>query len=386
MIHTLRGPLLLAALAGLFLPHAGFSQSTSPADSADETIPAPPRILKAPPSETPSAFPSSPATGTLPPAPILLPGDPTLGTGPGAFPNALLGPPGQSAGWYANIEGGLVKPHINSHLNGASSLEGRRISSTTLANPAPRGPESGSTVLLFGDHITLPVAPLNWTGSPRIRLGYRLPNGAGDLRLEWSMVASQGMDTLPNFDAAGAGSLKSRLNVQYASFTYGTSEFLTNAPNINRTWGARFGLAAGNVFFDSQAHGQQILEQSASNSFAGLGPTLLLSAYKPIAHSPVSLYGRIDGTGLVGDTRQHFSETIANGGQPLTQSFSLGKQSNAVGIFGVEGGLSYAPWNDRNWRFTLGYQWQRWWWVGASDISNADLTLQGLFFRGEWRY
>ena len=56
-----------------------------------------------------------------------------------------------------------------------------------------------------------------------------------------------------------------------------------------------------------------------------------------------------------------------------------------MGIFGVEGGLSYAPWEDRTWRFTLGYQWQRWWWVGATSDSNADLSIQGIIFRGEWR-
>ena len=68
------------------------------------------------------------------------------------------------------------------------------------------------------------------------------------------------------------------------------------------------------------AQGQQILEQSASSSFGGVGPTLQAWFQKPIAHSPVSLYGQLNGTGLIGFTRQHFSETIADDGQTLTQS------------------------------------------------------------------
>jgi hypothetical protein len=333
------------------------------------------------------ATPNPPAPGNLFAPPGLPPPGYSPGSGGPFQENGVLGPPGQWIGWYANLEGGLIKPHINSHLNNGGNVHGQRITSTTLTGQLDINPNgSGNVVTLFGSHITLPVAPLNWTGSPRLRLGYRLGEGAGDLRLEWSMVASQGTDTLPQFDAAGAGFLRSRLNVQYASFTYGTSEFLNNAPHLNRTWGARFGLAAADVFFDSQANGQQILAQTASNDYAGVGPTLLLWAYKPIFQSRINLYGQLDGTGLIGWTRQHFSETIANGGMPLTESFALGKQSNGVGIFGVEGGLSYAPWDDRSWRFTLGYQWQRWWWIGASSISNADLTIQGIFFRGEWRY
>jgi hypothetical protein len=300
--------------------------------------------------------------------------------------SGVLGPPGQWIGWFANVEVGLIKPHVNSHLNNGGNVKSPFISTSTPSSELQTGASPSNIIAPFGDRITLPVAPLNWTGSPRLRLGYRLPDGAGEFRLEWSMVASQGTDTIPNFDAAGAGFLKSRLNVQSASFTYGVSEYLTNAPHLNRTWGARFGVSAADVFFDSRAQGQQVLLQSASTSFGGVGPTLQVWFYKPIAHSPVSLYGQVDGTGLIGFTRQHFCETIDQDGQILSQSFALRRQSNGVGIFGVEGGLSYAPWADRTWRFTLGYQWQRWWWVGATSDSNADLTIQGILFRGEWRY
>jgi hypothetical protein len=301
----------------------------------------------------------------------------------------VLGPAGQVIGWYATIDAALIVPHIDSHLNSGSNIPGPFLTPSTptgsLQTGSPPG-TSASVFVPFGSPITLPIAALDWVGSPVVRLGYRFANGAGDVRFDWRMVASQGNDTIPNFDPAGDGVLRSRLNVQYASFTYGSSEFLTNVPQIDRTWTARFGVSAANVFFDSQARGQQILEQRASSSFGGIGPTFGFQFWKPLAHSRFSLYGELDTTGLIGFTRQHFSETVLVNGQAFTDTEALRRQSNGMGIFGAEGGFSYAPWDEHLWRFTLGYQWQRWWWIGATSDSNEALTLLGFFFRTEWRY
>jgi len=385
MTHRLRGLLILAGLVGVLWPSAGFSQSTPPTDPANETLPPPSRM-----PSTPSPPPLNlPPAGTLSTSPNLPPPPPLIGDGP-ASENGILGPPGQAIGWFGTVEIGLIDPHINSHLNSGSNIKAPFLTPSTptgsVQTPLPPG-SNADVIRIFGDHITLPMAPLNWTGAPRLRLGYRFADGAGDVRLEWRMAASQGSDTIPNFDAGGNGLLRSRLNVQQARSTYGTSEFLTNAPQINRTWAVRFGVSAADLLFDSRAQGQQILDQSASSSFAGVGPTVAFQFHKPLAQSRVSLYGELDATGLAGWTRQHFSETVAGDfGTTFTDSVALRRQSNGVGILGVEGGFSYAPWDDRCWRFTLGYQWQRWWWVGATSDSNADLTLQGIFFRGEWRY
>jgi hypothetical protein len=381
MVHLLRGLLILAGLAGLLGPNRGFGQSTpAPADSASETIATPPRLL-----ETPSARRLDPLPNPLTmPAPRPAPFDEALPS-----ENGELAPPGQTIGWFANIDGALIKPHIDSHLNSGSNIKAPFLTPSTPTNSVQTSLPPGSNANIiapFGDHITLPIAPLSWTGSPFIRLGYRFANGAGDVRLDYRLVASQGSETLAHFDAAGDGWLKSRLNVQRVNLTYGTSEFLTDMPEMNRLWAVRFGISAADVFFDSQARGRQVLQQTASNSFGGVGPTLAFQFHKPIAQSRVSLYGELDATGLIGFTRQHFSETVATEDGPLSASVALRRQSDGVGIFGFEGGASYTPWKDRLWRFTLGYQWQRWWWVGASSDSNAALTLQGFFLRGEWRY
>jgi hypothetical protein len=301
----------------------------------------------------------------------------------------VLAPPGQAIGWYADCDLALIIPHVDPHLNSGSNIKAPFLTPTTPTGSVQTGVAPGSNadvINLFGRQITLPMAPLDWVGSPFLRFGYRFADGAGDVRLDYREVASQGSSSLPQFDAAGNGALHSQLNVQYTSLTYGSSAFLTNAPQINRTWMARFGVSAADVFFNSAANGQQILLQSASNSFAGVGPTVGFSFWKPIPEWHLSLYGELDATGLVGFTRQHFAETAVIDGQTYSDFVALRRQSNGVGIFGTEGGVSFAPWDARQWRFTFGYQWQRWGWVGATNDSNAALTLQGFFFRTEWRY
>lgn len=377
MLRSLRMLLMAAALIGLMRPDWARGQSAP----ADETIPTPPRLLELPPSVSPPPI-ANPSVALPPPEPPPTTGWPPRETG-------VFGAPGQWDGWFVNVDGALIVPHIDSHLNSGTNIKAPFLTPSTptgsVSTTAPPGSDA-TIISIFGRTITLPIAPLNWVGSPFVRVGYRFANGAGDVRFDWRMVASQGTDTVPNFDAGGNGLLTSRVNVQYARLTYGTGEYLTNDPTLNRNWSARFGAAAADVFFDSQARGQQILQQRASSDFAGVGLTVGFQFHKPIEQTRFQLYGELDATGLIGDTRQHFSETVAGTGGPFSASASLPLESNGIGIFGVEGGVSYVPWDDRTWRFTFGYQWQRWWWVGASSDANAALTLQGFFFRGEWRY
>ncbi|MGH7173390.1 MAG: hypothetical protein ACRELG_24160 [Gemmataceae bacterium] len=386
MVQAARGLLILAILAGLFGLQRGFGQSPpAPDDAPSETLPTLPQPLEAPPSvETPA--PSKMVPGSA--VPLFAPANPPI-LAEAWQENGTLGPAGQWLGWYANIDAALIDPHIDSHLDSGSNIKAPFLTQSTPTGSVQTSVPPGSNadvINAFGHPITLPIAPLDWTISPFVRVGYRLANGAGDLRLDWRMVASQGNSTIPDFDAAGTGLLQSRVNVQFARLTYGTSEFSPGDPKINRTWAARVGVAAADVFFDSQAHGQQILLQQASNSFAGIGPTLAFTFWKPLTPWGISLYGEVNATGLIGDTRQHFGETILVDGQTYSDFAATGQQSNGVGILGTQGGFSYAPWQDRTWRFTLGYQWQRWWWAGATSDSNAALTLQGFFLRTEWRY
>lgn len=277
--------------------------------------------------------------------------------------DGVLYPCGQKVGWFGGFAVGLVKPHINAHVSSGAAL-----------NPAFAGP------------VQLPVAPLSWTGMPAFDLGYRFAHGAGELLASYRLLASEGTSTLPAFDLAGAGELKTRLNVNRFNFAYVNHEFLLDrTPNLFRDIFGGVGLSAGNVFFDSQAHGAQILSERASNNFAGVGPYLTFGLDKSCGPTPFAWYGRLEAAGLIGKTRQHFEETDVTPAGVVSAASASGSQSNGVGLFGVESGFQYVP-GQSPVRLSVGYRWERWWFVGATDTSNADLTIQGFFLRGEIFY
>ena len=49
----------------------------------------------------------------------------------------------------------------------------------------------------FPAPVEVPFAALDWTVSPRFELGYRLPDGDGELRLAYRLLASSGVDIVP---------------------------------------------------------------------------------------------------------------------------------------------------------------------------------------------
>jgi hypothetical protein len=62
-------------------------------------------------------------------------------------------------------------------------------------------------------------------------------------------------------------------------------------------------------------------------------------------------------------------------------------QSNASGILQLEAGFSWEPDRfARRFRLTAAYSWERWWDIGSTSDSNAELTLQGVLLRAEYRY
>lgn len=291
---------------------------------------------------------------------------------PGGFPldltppqeDGILYPSSQMPGWFGAISAGLVKPHINSHVD-----------SGTLHTPALPG------------RVSLRTAPLAWTGMPQLDAGYRFAHGAGEIVASYRFLASEGSAVVAGFDPIGAGELKSRLNVNRFNVSYVNHEFLLERmPNLFRDIFAGVGASAANVFFDSQTRGAQVVYEHATSNFAGVGPYGAFGLDKACGQSPFAVYGRLDAAGLVGKTRQHFEETAVLPSGALTSgAASTGAQSNGVAVLSFEGGCSYAT-PSLPCRLSLGYRWERWWYVGAANDSNADLTIQGFFLRGEFSY
>ncbi len=151
-------------------------------------------------------------------------------------------------------------------------------------------------------------------------------------------------------------------------------------------WSA--GVRVANVFFDSQGSGAQILNERVMNNFVGAGPRLALDLTKPLPNSAVSLYGRFEASGLLGSTSQSFDRTeILPGVGPVSGSLRTGHMSLGVPVVDASFGVRYVPQiGQRMVRLTAGYLYEQWFYLGETDTSNAGLTLNGAFLRGEWGF
>ena len=238
-----------------------------------------------------------------------------------------------SPGWFGALTVGVVRPHVGGHL---------------------------------ADKTDLPFASLDWTVMPRLEAGYRLADGAGDLRLGYHLIASTGSVQ------AGVGGLRSRLDLNALDLDYVSSEWLVEAtPDLGRELRAVAGVRLASATLKSS--GPAGLFRS---EFTGAGPRFGLEWRKPIpAPWPVELYVRSDGTGLAGQTRQ------TGGFLPLISW----KWNGAVAV-STEVGIGWQPTGPDGVRVLFGYQFEQWWNLGRTDAANADLSVNGVFLRAEWRY
>lgn len=346
-----------------------------------------------PPSETPPPAPVQ-QPGTLPPpAPVQPPGtlppqnpvpptaaipglpQATVPYQPGAvvptpvpFPSnqvpvrpydPFFAPRFRKPGFFASLELAVVQPQIHSSL-----------AAPVLVNGLPR-------------NVSVPFTNQDWTGSPRLELGYRFPEGAGSLVAAYRSVVSQGTANLYGFDPKGPAFLRSRLNMNIVDVGYASPE-MPFAPLWNFRWD--LGARIGTVYYDSRAQGM-VLNERVANNFVGAGPHVGLNVRRYFEAAPgFSLYGRLDGAVVVGNSTQSY-ERIRQTHFGTVSGASRFSDSNSVPVLGAQVGLSYAPPNDPHWfRFSLGYLFEEWFGVGNAGQSHGDVLFQGFFFRGEFNY
>jgi hypothetical protein len=62
--------------------------------------------------------------------------------------------------------------------------------------------------------------------------------------------------------------------------------------------------------------------------------------------------------------------------------------TQGVPVFGLKAGFNWTPYTTTGrWlHFSFGYEYEHWWRVGEVADSHGELTLQGLFFRGEFGF
>jgi hypothetical protein len=284
----------------------------------------------------------------------------------------------QPPGWFGGAEIQILKPHLLSGLSG------------TVQNRAQRANGTSTTV-------ALPTAPLDWTVSPRVFLGYRLPSGFGEFMVAYRHLGTGGSGSVP--DARGATALNSRLAFDMVDFDYNSREF-SLWPRWEMKW--TFGIRSLFLFFDSRfnqpfgqaAAGNGIFQARNYNNVGGAGPHAALELTRHLGDSGWSLYvwgdvaSVFDGSHVAFLTR---STTLGPDGRPLVgETRHFGTQASP--ILNFRAGVTWQPSRSSAARLFLGYQYERFWAldrlppVGNNPPSVGQLWDQGIVLQATFRY
>src|SRR5205085_2670541 len=95
-----------------------------------------------------------------------------------------------------------------------------------------------------------------------------------------------------------------------------------------------------------------------------------------------ALAGQLDGGAVLGQVHQLYEETLFGAGSGRALSSAV----EPAPVLEVRLGVDFAPRQLPNVRLSTGYVFERWWNVGETHGTQGEVTYQGIFFRGEWRY
>jgi Legionella pneumophila major outer membrane protein precursor len=247
-------------------------------------------------------------------------------------------------GWFAGAEIQVLKPHL---------LPGLR---SKVQNSAQQANNTST-------NVQLPSASLDWTVSPRVFLGYRLPSGFGEFMVDYRHLGTQGSGATPGQN--GPLGLNSRFAFDILDLDYNSRE-LSLGSNCGMKW--TLGLRSLFLFFDSTANqpisqasaGSGIFQARDSNNLFGIGPHGALELSRRLGDSNFSLYGWVDAAGTFDYTHQGFltqSTTLGTNGRPLVgQTRAFGHQ--AAPMINGRVGVTWQPSPSSGTRFFLGYQYE----------------------------
>jgi hypothetical protein len=293
------------------------------------------------------------------------------------------------SGIFFNVESSVVWPHLQNELVGGTVT----LTQTSGVSPSSSvGLPPGAGLPITGDIVSFPGSPLNATVTPRFELGYRFPDGFGEVLLSYRFMDTTGSDTV-TVGTLGPGAQESRLDVNFIDLIYGTREFSLAPDWMMRT---SVGLRYATAFFESQVDflkpvpvkglfGTTPFTRTSQTEVLGnryIGVLGGLEVGRRIWTPELSLFGRVQGAGLYGRVHQTFKETFVE-----SPGFTEIRVANGVGtpMLTAQVGLSYdvPGWNHS--RFMIGYQYEAWWQFGRgdNDLSFGALTDQGLFLRAE---
>jgi hypothetical protein len=275
-------------------------------------------------------------------------------------------------GWLFDVEVGVLLPHVMNDMHDAVKVNG------------------------VTSRVQLPGGTLDWTGAPRVELGYRLPEGFGEIALAYRFLGAQGTGTASGPFAApdAPGSLLTRLDIQTADLDYASNEL-----SICTWWMKwRLGLRGADVYFDSQVTepfavaeaGSGVSERRDTNNFWGIGPHGSLEIERRLTDWGLMAIGRLEGSILLGRVDQGFFETSTTrggGGQFLTGQTL---ESNAMAVPELEGniGLGWRPPSCPAFRLFAGYEYEHWWDVAHMPDTGSvgEIYTQGVLLRADFNY
>lgn len=347
MVAGARKWLVAAVLgAGGLLPVGGRAYAQDPMPPTPPVLGQPVPVQAAPPVPPPPP---------PPPASPYFPADPGKdGWGPLGLPS-LPGTP------FFNMELQFVAPFVNNRLTG------------TVTRP------DGTT-----DTVAVPRTHLGWTVMPEFQLGLRLPDSLGEFSVGYRFLVANGSGTLAGTD--NAVSLNERLELNVIDLDYAAARY-SPWPRWDLKWW--IGMRLADVYFDNRAglelapFGELASQRSSNYIFAG-GPHAGGQVERQLAFFPeLSLLGRLDAGVVIGQLRQNFAEQgLDANGNPFTAMTTL-KGTQSLPSLSLQLGLTYHPQYLENFRLSAGYAFERWWQLGKLGDSRGELTIQGVFVRGE---
>ena len=396
MMHAIRPWLILAAFVLLMLP--GAMRPCRGADGPGPVISYPLPVVEDPPPasghptrDVAEAGPAPTLAQDIPP-PFVLPPPPDYSTADHEYmvPEGWIGSPllerpeAASQGVFFNVESSVVWPHLQNELVGGQVTLGQ----TSGASPSSAiGLPPGDGLPITGDIVSFSGSPLNAAVSPRFELGYRFPDGFGELSFRYRFLDATGSDTLTVGDL-GPAAQASHLHLNFFDLAFGTREF-----SLGPGWTMRtaVGLRLATASFQSQVN--FLTPVTVTEQPFGTGPFTRLFQTEGISNfyggvigilevghrlwiPELSLFGRVEGSGLYGRVHQTFKETFVE--SPGSTEISV---IGGVGtpLLTPQVGLSYEvpSWNHS--RIMVGYQYEIWWQFGRGD---DDLSFGALFRSG----
>ncbi len=263
-------------------------------------------------------------------------------------------------GWFGLAWADVVHPRLVNHLR----------AEFTYLNGNPQLAQTAA-------------APLDWTVSPALALGYRFPAGFGDVYFLWRGLASSGSGLVNGYQN------HSRIDFNVAEFNYANSELWPCPGWIFRP---EFGLRLAYDYLDSVAEASNLpvgrpAYLRTTNSNRGIGPHAGLRIGRYLSGTSLAVTAQVDVATLIGYTSQGIiQQTVLDpAGGRLGQSFFNG-YAGWNPQFNGQAGLLWAPAACRGFDLFVGYTYQAWWSIGEIGLSNAAFLIQGIALRATFQF